>query len=124
MQNEILNIFSQYNATALETAKRLGELNMNTFERIASKQAEIVGQCMESATKQAELLGSTKDYKEYLAAQTEMSRSCGEKLMTNVRETTDILNEVRNELTAMVEENTKLAAENIEKVSDLAKEAA
>ena len=124
MQNELMEMYKKYNETALETTRRVGELNMRTFERLATKQAEILGQCLESATRQAELLGSTKDYKEYLAAQTEASKSCGEKLMANVRETTDILNEVRGEFTAMVEDNTRLVSENFEKVTELSKEAA
>lgn len=124
MQNEIMDMFNQYNESVMNTAKRMGELNVRTFEALASKQAAIVSDCFESSTKQVEVLSSAKDYKEVLAAQAAVVKGCNEKFLNNVKETTDMLASVRDELTKLVEEAVKQNAENVEKASELAKKTA
>ena len=51
MQNDMMNIVKQFSDNALASAKKLGDLNMRTFETLATKQAELVKSCVEMAQK-------------------------------------------------------------------------
>ena len=120
MQNELLEMVNQFNENVLASVKRIGELNMRTFEQLASKQAEIMNDCLESTAKQYEVLSTSKDYKDALAAQAELLKGCNEKYLANVRETAEMLTAVREEMTGMVEQAVKYTSDSVEKASELA----
>lgn len=120
MQNEILEMVNQFNENMLASAKALGDLNMRTFEQMAAKQAEIMNECVESSAKQYEVLTTAKDYKDAMAAQSELVKGCNEKFLSNLRETTEMMTSVREELTGLVEEAVKFTSESVEKAGELA----
>jgi colicin import membrane protein len=120
MNNEFMDMVNKFNENMFATAKRIGDLNMSTFEKIAAKQAEVFNSCMESSAKQYEVLTTAKDYKEAMSAQSELMKSCNEKMLANMRETTEMMTSVRDELTGMVEEAVKYTSESVEKASELA----
>lgn len=120
MQNELLEMVTQFNANFFASAKRLGDLNMRTFEQLAGKQAAIINDCLESSAKQYEVLSTAKDYKAALAAQSELLKSCNEKFVANMRDTADLLSGVREELTGMVEEAVKYTSASVEKAGKVA----
>jgi phasin family protein len=120
MNNEFLDMVNKFNENMFATAKRIGDLNMSTFEKIAAKQAEVFNSCLESSAKQYEVLTTAKDYKEAMSAQSELMKGCNEKMLANIRETTEMMTSVREELTGMVEEAVKYTSESVEKASELA----
>jgi phasin family protein len=120
MQNEFLEMVTNFNDNFLVSVKRIGDLNMRTFEQLASKQAEIMNDCLESTAKQYEVLSTAKDYKEALVAQSELLKGCNEKYLANVRETAEMMAAVREEMTDMVEEAVKYTSNSVEKASELA----
>jgi phasin family protein len=120
MNNEFLDMVNKFNENMFATAKRIGDLNLSTFEKIAAKQAEVLNACMESSAKQYEVLTTAKDYKEAMAAQGELVKGCNEKMLANIRETTEMMASVRDEFTGMMEEAVKYTSESVEKASELA----
>lgn len=120
MQNELMDMVNQFNQNIFASAKRLGDLNMRTFEQLAGKQAEIMNSCLESSAKQYEAMSKSKDYKEALAAQSELLKGCNEKFMLNLKETTEMMTTVREELAGMMEDAVKYTSESVEKASELA----
>jgi len=120
MQNELLEMVNQFNANIFASAQRLGELNMRTFEQLASKQAAIFNDCLESSAKQYEVLTTAKDYKEALAAQSELMKGCNDKFMANLRDTAEMMTAVREELTGLVEEAVKYTNSTVEKAGKVA----
>jgi len=120
MQNELLEMVNQFNENVFASAKRIGDLNMRTFEKLATKQAEIMNECMESTAKQFEAISKAKGPKDALEAQSELLKGCNEKYLANVRETAEMLTAVREEMTGMVEEAVKYTADSVEKASELA----
>ena len=120
MQNEILEMVNQFNENVLASVKRIGDLNMRTFEQLASKQAQIMNDCLESTAKQYEVLSTSKDYKQAMAAQSELLKGCNEKYLANVRETAEMLSAVREEMTGMVEEAVKYTSSSVEKAAEMA----
>ncbi len=120
MQNELLEMVNQFNENVLASVKRIGDLNMRTFEQMTAKQAEIMNDCRESTAKQYEVLSTAKDYKDAMNAQGELLKGCNEKYLANVRETAEMLNAVREEMTGMVEEAVQYTKDSVEKASQLA----
>ena len=120
MQNELLEMVNQFNENVLASVKRIGDLNMRTFEQLTSKQAEIMNDCLESTAKQYEVLSTAKDYKDAMNAQGELLKGCNEKYLANVRETAEMLNAVREEITGMVEEAVQYTKDSVEKATELA----
>ena len=120
MQNELLEMVNQFNENVLASVKRIGDLNMRTFEQLTAKQAEIMNDCLESTAKQYEVLSTAKDYKDAMNAQGELLTGCNEKYLANVRETAEMLNAVREEMTGMVEEAVQYTKDSVEKASQLA----
>ena len=120
MQNEILEMVNQFNENMFASAKRLGELNMRTFEQFAAKQAQVMNDCMESSAKQMEVITTAKDYKDAMTAQSELLKGCNEKFLANLRETTEMMTEVRDELSGLVEEAVKYTSDSVEKAGELA----
>ena len=120
MQNEYLEMVNQFNENVFASAKRLGELNMRTFEQFAAKQAQVMNDCLESSAKQYELMTSAKDYKDAVAAQSELLKGCNDKFMANLRETAELMNALREEYSGMVEEAVKYTSQSVEKASELA----
>jgi phasin family protein len=120
MQNELLEMVNQFNQNVLASAKRMGDLNMRTLEQLASKQAAIFSDCLESSAKQYEVLTTAKDYKDALAAQSELLKGCNEKFLANLRDTAEMMNSVRDELTGLVEEAVKYTSTTVEKAGNVA----
>jgi phasin family protein len=120
MQNELLEMVNQFNANMLASAKRLGDLNMRTFEQLASKQAAVFNDCLESTAKQYEVLTTAKDYKAAMVAQGELLKGCNEKFLANMRDTAEMMTVVREELTGMVEEAVKYTNSTVEKAGKVA----
>ena len=120
MQNELLEMVNQFNENVLASVKRIGDLNMRTFEQLTSKQTEIMNDCLESTAKQYEVVSTAKDYKDAMEAQGELLKGCNEKYLANVRETAEMMNSVREEVTGMVEEAVQYTKDSIEKASELA----
>ena len=120
MNNEFMEMVNQFNENVFASAKRLGELNMRTFEQLASKQAKVMNECFESSAKQVEVIAGAKDYKEALTAQADLMKRCNEKFLANLRETTEMMTAVRDELSGLVEEAVKYTSESVEKAGEMA----
>ena len=120
MQNEFLEMVNQFNENMLASAKRLGDINMRAFEQFAAKQAQVMNDCMESGAKQVEVMTKAKDYKDAVAAQSELLKGCNEKFLANLRETADMMTEVRDEFSGLVEEAVKFTSDSVEKAGELA----
>lgn len=123
MQNEMMNIMKQFSESAMASAKKIGDLNLKTFETLATKQAELVKSCVEMSTKNAEAVLKVKDVNELTAMQQEATRTCGEKWVANMREATEMLTAVRDELTAIMEEAAKFTQANAEQAVEAGKKA-
>lgn len=124
MQNEMMNIMKQFSESAMASAKKIGDLNLKTFETLASKQADLVKSCVEMGSKNAEAAMKVKDLNELSTLQQEVTRNCGEKWVANMREATELLTSVRDELTAIMEEAAKYTQEGAEKAVEAGKKVA
>jgi phasin family protein len=120
MQNEYLEMVNQFNENVFASVKRLGELNMRAFEQFAAKQAQVMNDCMESGAKQVEVMTKAKDYKDAVAAQSELLKGCNENFLANLRETAEMMTEVRDEFSGLVEDAVKFTSDSVEKAGEMA----
>ncbi len=121
MENPMMDLMKAFNDKAMQSAKRVGELNMKTFEQLTEKQSQLVNSCFESGSKTFEAITKAKDPKEVITLQQEIVKSCNEKWMSNIREAIDMLSSTREELMAIAEEAAKNASESTEKMTELSK---
>jgi phasin family protein len=116
-----MNLYKELSEQAVASVKSLSELNLRTFETLASKQVEIMQHCMDAGVKQTEVLKSAKDVNGLMAAQTELAASCAEQFTNNILETADILKTAQDELSGLVEASVADVKENVNKVTELSK---
>ncbi|CAA6824795.1 MAG: Phasin family protein, partial [uncultured Thiotrichaceae bacterium] len=121
--NAMMDLMKQFNDNAMNSAKRVGELNMKTFETLTAKQTEVMNTCFETSTKNVEAMSKAKDPQEAMALQQEALKACSEKWMLNVREAADLLTATRDELVVIAEEAAQQVADSSEKAGELNKQA-
>jgi phasin family protein len=120
MQKEFIDMVNDFNEKMMDSAKRIGDLNIRTFETVMAKQAEIFNACLESSAKQYEVMTTAKDIKEAMAAQGDLMKGCNEKFLANLRETAEMMSSVRDELSGVVEEAVKYTSDSVEKAGEIA----
>jgi hypothetical protein len=111
MQNDIFNYLNEFNAKALDATKRLGEINQRVGQRVLEQQLGLANAWVETGTRSLELLGKAKGYQDLVAGEAELVQAYGKQCLDTYRETLDILNEARDEVSGLVEEGVKNAAE-------------
>lgn len=118
----MMDALKEFNEKSMNSAKRVGELNLKTFEKLATKQAQLLNSCFETGTKNFEALSKAKSAQDVFSMQQEVMKSCGEKWMANLREAADLLAATREELLAIAEEATKNTTESTAKITELSKQ--
>ncbi|CAA6824787.1 MAG: Phasin family protein [uncultured Thiotrichaceae bacterium] len=121
--NAMMDLMKQFNDNAMNSAKRVGELNMKTFETLTAKQTEVLNTCFETNSKNVEAMSKAKDPQEAMAMQQEVLKTCSETWIANVREAADLLTATRDELVVIAEEAAKQVADSSEKAGELNKQA-
>ncbi len=86
MQKEIIELIEQSTETAMESARRIGELNQRTFEKMFQYQADLAAFYMDASARGLELITKAKGYQDLMAGQTALLRECGERNMAALRE--------------------------------------
>ena len=107
--NENMNKMGQ---SAYNAAKALYTMNTNTVEQLFDQHIAIATLGMESITSQMELMGTAKGYQAVVAGQAEIANDISNKSQGIARNTLDILNESKEDVSTWVEEVAKEAADN------------
>jgi len=121
MSNPMIDVMKQFNENAVNAAKRVGDLNMKTFETLTAKQSEIMSFGIEVGSKNAESLAKTQDPQEAFALQQEVIKTYADKMAASMNESAELLAEARNEWTAIAEESAKSIAESNKQALELNK---
>jgi hypothetical protein len=116
MANDTMKLYKDIADKSIASIKNVSELNLRTFEAIATKQVEIV-QNAEIAKKLSAIFTDAKDINGIFSAQSDLADSYTEELSNSVTEITDILKRAQDELTGLAKEAFEDAKVNAEKVS-------
>ncbi len=116
MANDTMKLYKDITNKSIASIKKVSELNLRTFEALATKQAEIV-QNAEISKNLSAIFTDSKDINDIFSAQSDLANAYTEELSSNVNEITDILNGAQEELTGLAEEAFEDAKSNAEKVA-------
>lgn len=112
--------FDQFNKLGMstyETLKQLYTINTNTVEQLVEQQLALASLGVEYATSQMKLATTAKGYKEVMSTQTDMAGDISSKMQGIARNTLDIMNESRDEISAWFEKSVKDAEKNIKEAA-------
>jgi len=97
----------------LGALKELGDINTSTMSRLTERQMQMMGLYMESGSKQLKAIGEAKNVQDVVSAQTQAFSELNEKLVENARETGEILNEMKDNLSKWLEKSMDAAKANM-----------
>ena len=109
----VVDVVNKVNATAVEAARTVGEINKCVVDRIMQQQLALVGQALESGVRQLKLLQESKGYQQYFAGQAELAQEGTEKVLVAIRETLGALAATRDELNTLVAQGVKDATAQV-----------
>jgi len=99
MQNDILKNIENLNKATMESAKRLGEINMRTFEKLAQRHIEAASDYLDGSMQQLKVMGESKDIQAAAKEQARLGTELNEKFAAHAKKTAEVLNEVKGEFT-------------------------
>jgi phasin family protein len=111
--NEDMNKMGQ---SAYSAAKALYTMNTNTVEQLFDQQIAMATLGMDAITSQVELMNTAKGYQAIVDGQADIASDLSSKSQGIARNTLDILNETKEDVTAWVEDVAKEAAEHSPRV--------
>ncbi len=107
--NENMNKMGQ---SAYSAAKALYTMNTNAVEQLFDQQVAMATLGMDAITSQVELMSTAKDYNAIVAGQADIANDVSSKSQGIARNTLDILNETKEDVTAWVQDAAKEVADN------------
>ncbi len=110
MTNEIFESINRIGKTSYDAMKELYDINIKIAGQFSEQQLAFVNLSLECATSQMEMISKSKGYKDILNGQTALINETSEKVQGIARNTTDIINESKDEVSAWVEKGVEDAA--------------
>ncbi len=107
MSNPINEQMIAFSKSAIESMQELSEINSRILKNVSAQQMEILNTCLEASSKEAELLTQAKDPKDVLASQTALTAEYNARFMDIVRDTAEVLNACKDELTGWAQKNVE-----------------
>ncbi|MDX1519643.1 MAG: phasin family protein [Gammaproteobacteria bacterium] len=117
MSNEMIEKLNEIGQASYKAGKELAEINTKTIEEICEQQLALANLMIENVTTQMKLLGSANDIKEVLNSQSEINADISGKVMGIARNTTDIMNEYKEQCSSWYEKGVKASSSFVPSVS-------
>jgi len=108
---ENLSLYQEAAKQGYENVRQLGDLNLSVWNRILDRQVDALGLWLDAGSRQVELLTTSKNYQDYLGAQTKLTRELAEGLMQQGRATLDSVAAAREQYGAWVEKSLNSTTE-------------
>ncbi len=110
MTNEIFETMNKLGKSNYDAMQELYNINLKIVGQIADQQQAFFKLSVECITAQVDMLGKSKDYKEVISEQTALINETSAKVQGIARNTVDIMNESKDEVSAWVEKGVEEAA--------------
>lgn len=111
MQNDIFEQFMNAGKSSYENLQQLGAINSKAMQKLTELQFSLATVGIESSVEQAKLLGSTTNYKDLIAAESELANQYGSKVMDISKQTAEVLNESGEEIASWFEKTAESFAD-------------
>jgi phasin family protein len=96
-QNDTVKIVTDLTNKNLERINALGELNLRAWERMTTRQMDLMGFVMDQTVRSMKLASESKSYTDLIKAQMEMAKDVGERMMEESKTGLKVAAEVRDE---------------------------
>jgi len=118
--NEMIEMMNKMSQNAYETSRRLVEINQSAMEKLMAQQMELMDAWMDSGVKNLELMSTAKGYQDVASGQAELAREYGQKVMAGYKSGAEVMTEVRDATTRVMDEAAKSAGENVKQATSAA----
>lgn len=98
MQNVFVEQWQDLGKNALEATKELEAISTSLISKLTEIQMQVLSTALETNVKNINLISGTRDPKELFATLSKLTTEYNEKLFSNAKKTSDILEEARGEL--------------------------
>ena len=122
MQNELLDRWRQLTQNTLNSLRELGDINTRLMERLSRQQLEIVSATFEATARETQLVTQSRDPRDFLEKQASFAADYNRRFLDIARDSTDILGQARDEITAWMERGLQAADRNVEQAVEAAGE--
>jgi hypothetical protein len=103
MLPEIIDQWSKFARTTLDTFKELGDLNTRFIERASQQQLELANVSIDATIKSAHLASEARSYKDFVTGQAALANEYGDRVLKVARKGNDAAAELREEYSAWLE---------------------
>lgn len=95
--NETVKTATDMTAKGMDRFNSMTELNMRTWEKLAGRQMDFFGLCLEQGVRLATLATESKNYSDYLKGQTDIVKEMSERMMAETKTSMQLIGEVRDD---------------------------
>jgi len=103
MQTDYIESWTSLSNSAYASFKELGEISTKATEKLTEQQLGFLSTFMDTGVKHLTLYSESKGYKDLLSGFTKLSTEYNDKLLDNLRKTTEVLMESKDDLTSWAE---------------------
>jgi hypothetical protein len=117
MQKQMIEMFEKNTEIAMESVRKIGEVNQRTFDKMFQQQTELASFFMDASARSLELMTKAKGYQDLMAGQTALMRECGERGIAAVRTSMTFATESTTEYSDLAKEGVKVAQDQMTKAT-------
>ena len=112
MDEKMNEQWNRNNQDLYQSWRQLSNINAELVRRMTDLQLNLAALGIEGGSEQLKLLSGKTDYKDLLAAESELAATYSNKLLSLARETADTLGDTRDELMSWLEDSMAKTAES------------
>jgi hypothetical protein len=94
---ENINVLNEMNNKGLDRLNALGELNMRTWETLASRQLDAMNLFMEQGIRQMKLATESKGYSDFVKGEMELAKEMSTRMMEETKANMQLAGKVRDD---------------------------
>ncbi|HSP00979.1 MAG TPA: phasin family protein [Thioalkalivibrio sp.] len=117
---EMFEMMNKMSQNTYETSRRLAGINQSAMEKLMAQQMELMDAWMDSGVKNLELMSAAKGYQDVASGQAELAREYGQKVMAGYKSGAEVMTEVRDATTRLMDEAARSAGENVKQATSAA----
>ena len=92
-----LSAINQMGGKNFDQVNALNELNMRTWEKLASRQLDVMNLFMEQGLRRMKLASESGDYADFLKGEMELAKEMGTRLMEETKANMELASQLRDE---------------------------
>ncbi|MBF0308611.1 MAG: phasin family protein [Magnetococcales bacterium] len=103
MDKKVAEQMTEMTKAVLNSMMRLQQINERTVQKLAERQLDAVGEYMSAGVQQLRMMGESKDMKDVLGKQAELTKELSDRMVTHAKQTVELLNQSRREINDLME---------------------